>query len=106
MTAWDEERGRKAIETKGPVEWEGRGGRFRLRWVKPACNRWCVDVLWSHKTHWTLYHFVITDHEAACLHRDHARTWLKDHRSMSRPGPYANDAALIAAILAVGEEKK
>lgn len=106
MSEWQTPDGQKACKRKGPVEWEERGDRYRLRW-EPASKWWCLDVQWCHATNWGLYH-RLTDHEAACLHRDHARHWLNTRDCAAIPvaalGLGATDKDYIGAILAVGKK--
>lgn len=102
---WNEENGRKAREYMGPVEW--KSGSETLR-PHLEGNCWVVQILLRDGCGDWDYVQVITDHEAACLLRDHARRWLntRDFAPIPREalGLHPRDEDLIAAILAVGKK--
>ncbi|GAH69763.1 unnamed protein product [marine sediment metagenome] len=104
MTEWEKPDGQKAIEIKGPVAWKEH--RIECRLIRRQ-RHWIVqDWYGGAGGYWCDRHRV-TDHEVACLHRDHAREWLFVHHvlSLHQMGHCPTDKDYIAAILAVGEQK-
>jgi len=104
MTAWDEPDGQRACKIKGPVDWEEPNARFRM--VRRDGASW-IERWWKGDEEPWAHARPITDHEAACLHRDHARRWLEQHDQAllyRHLYPYGTDEELIAAILAVGKD--
>lgn len=107
MDAWQTPDGQKAIDIMGPVEWKSGSERLRLH---REGNCWVVQILLPDGCGGWDYVQIISDHEAACLHRDHARHWLNTRDFAAIPvaalGLGATDKDYIDAILAVGKGKK
>ena len=117
ISDWLSESGQKAWAVL-PVEWEEAGFSYRLH-RSSVHESWAIRRIdgdrWAYDHH-------ITDHEALCLLRDWAREWLgkagvtfKSYGGTTKYYYYDGgmvsedyldyDAALIAAVLAVGEKK-
>ena len=123
---WQSDDGRRAIERMGGVEWEDKGETWRVRCTMARHGQgWAVWRDHHPRIPACVWH-NLHDHEALCLLRDAARVWLEAKSVDVRIGTgridaryfvqrFINiceyiekqsndyDAALIAAVLAVGE---